>query len=466
MEKNLMLYFLLIISCLFSEPYDGLTLISGRGNSETFLINNNNDIINVWESISGANSICYLNPDSTLVCPHCKEDAENPLEGGRFTKYNWNAEVLWNYELPDSICLPHHDIAVLSNGNILSICTEYKNLEEISNIGFIEEVDSLFGFDMIVEIEPINFDSAKVVWEWKSFDHLIQDVDPHFENYGVISDHPELLNINMSNDGNSTTDWLHLNSISVNEDLSQIVVSSRFTNEFYVIDHSTTTEESSTHFGGLYNQGGDILYRWGNPQNYNRGTSADKILGAQHGVDWIPSGYPGEGNLLLFNNQHLYYGGPANPNNRSAILEIEPPIDENGFYTIDDLQPFNPESPIIVYQNDFFSNFQSGAFRLPNGNTIISSTGETRIFEINQYEEIVLSYNNYTTARAIKYQNDYLTPNQILGDINNDQIVNILDVIVLVNIVLDNSPIVGSSDLNIDGIVNVLDVVFLVNLIL
>ena len=460
-----MLYFLLIISCLFSEPYDGLTLVSI--DQATLLINNDNDTLNIWNHDQYPSSICYMQKDSTLICPLSdhQSGAVNSA-GGKFIKYDWNSNILWEYDLPDSICLPHHDISLLPNGNILSICTEHKSQDEVINMGFIGEIDSVFGFDTIIELQPIGTNGAQIVWNWKSFDHLIQDVNPHFENYGIVSDHPELLNINMETDGNTTFDWLHLNAVSYNESLNQIVVSSRFTNEFYVIDHSTTTTESASHQGGIYNKGGDILYRWGNPQNYNRGTNADKILGAQHGVDWIPSGYPGEGNLLLFNNQHLYYGGPANPNNKSAILEIEPPIDENGFYTIDDLQPFNPESPIIVYQNDFFSNFQSGAFRLPNGNSIITSTGESQILEINQYEEIELSYNNYTTARAIKYQNDYLTPNQMLGDINNDQIVNILDVIVLVNIVLGNSAIVSSSDLNIDGVVNVLDVVFLVNLIL
>jgi len=53
----------------------------------------------------------------------------------------------------------------------------------------------------------------------------------------------------------------------------------------------------------------------------------------------------------------------------------------------------------------------------------------------------------------------------ILGDLNQDDILNILDVVILVNIVLDN-PINSDGDLNDDGIANVLDVVILVNLVL
>ena len=51
------------------------------------------------------------------------------------------------------------------------------------------------------------------------------------------------------------------------------------------------------------------------------------------------------------------------------------------------------------------------------------------------------------------------------GDINGDQDINILDVVVLVNLVLDNS-FNDSADINSDGTLNVLDIVMLVSIIL
>ena len=53
----------------------------------------------------------------------------------------------------------------------------------------------------------------------------------------------------------------------------------------------------------------------------------------------------------------------------------------------------------------------------------------------------------------------------LLGDINGDEDVNVLDVVMLVNIVLDLGYI-ESGDLNFDDQINVLDIVMLVNLIL
>ena len=68
--------------------------------------------------------------------------------------------------------------------------------------------------------------------------------------------------------------------------------------------------------------------------------------------------------------------------------------------------------------------------------------------------------------RAQKYAYDYFDNISMMGDLNNDTIVNILDVILCINIVLGESEIVNNADLNSDGIVNILDMVTLVNLIL
>jgi len=53
----------------------------------------------------------------------------------------------------------------------------------------------------------------------------------------------------------------------------------------------------------------------------------------------------------------------------------------------------------------------------------------------------------------------------IVGDLNNDNIVNVLDVVMIVNVVINNDYII-LADLNSDDIINVLDIVQLINIIL
>ena len=50
--------------------------------------------------------------------------------------------------------------------------------------------------------------------------------------------------------GNGKNDWLHCNSIDYNSQLDQIIISSRTLSEFWIIDHSTTTDESADHSVG------------------------------------------------------------------------------------------------------------------------------------------------------------------------------------------------------------------------
>ena len=58
----------------------------------------------------------------------------------------------------------------------------------------------------------------------------------------------------------------------------------------------------------------------------------------------------------------------------------------------------------------------------------------------------------------------------IAGDINNDSVANILDIVLIVNFIIgSDSPSSSefySADMNNDGILNILDVVLLVNTIL
>ena len=412
----------------------------------------------------------YLNKDSTIWYPSQVQipTMESGGVGGKIELLDWDNNILWSYTIANDSLQHHHDIEPLPNGNILVVAWERKTLEEAQSMGR-QTIESSLGqiwSEAIFEIEPIGVDSALIVWEWHLWDHLIQDVNPDLSNYGVVEEHPELFDINLGTIGFgpalNNADWIHFNSIHYNEDLDQIMLSSRTMSEIYIIDHSTTIEEASSHSGGNSGKGGDFLYRWGNPQNYLREISTNQILSSQHSANWIDNGYPGEGNIIIFNNFH--YG------NNSAVIEISPPIDSNGHYTIQEGSPYGPESwEWIFYNNDVLGSqlIQSGVFRLYNGNTYITTFADAKMTEIDYNGNVLFEYDlidlNVKINRAKKYPGNYFQNNT--GDVNNDNSIDIADVVLLVNSIINNNYI-ALGDMNFDQLNDIIDIIILINQIL
>lgn len=149
----------------------------------------------------------------------------------------------------------HHDIEPLPNGNILCLVFDFFSKDTIVSLGRDSAITgTVFKLDKIIELEPSGTNDANLVWEWKFIDRFIQDSDPLKPNFNDISLHPELLNINFDNGYDA--DYTHLNAMDYNAELDQIIMSARHTSEIYIIDHSTTTAEASSHSGGNAGRGG------------------------------------------------------------------------------------------------------------------------------------------------------------------------------------------------------------------
>ena len=391
MIRYLLKVFVCTIFVKFCFPQsEGLLLLSNRDlyqNNFTALISNDYQIFHQWDHPSSVHSTSYLLDDSTLITPLV---IDNPImqipnhAGGRFQKLNWDNEVIWDFTFFDTLYTPHHDIEPLPNGNILVICWEVKSAQEAINLGRQNITNEIWP-TMIVELQPPD---GNIVWEWHLWDHTIQDFDPSLENFGVISDHPELLDINLNGPVSAENgDWLHVNAIDYNEELDQILFSSRHMNEIYIIDHSTTSEEASSHSGGNSGKGGDFLFRWGNPMNYHRGDTNDIRIVAPHAANWVGNNYPGGGNILIFNNNPQ----TSNSGISSEVIEIQPPLDFDNNYLISESESYGPETPIWSYGADssFFSGWQSDVIRLRNGNTLITVAQQRYIFEIDINDNIV-----------------------------------------------------------------------------
>jgi len=377
-----------------AEIEENYTLFTPEKNTNVYLINNCGEKINEWTFTERPGATCYLLENGNLL-----RAGKDSLE-----IRNWQNDLIWSYAMNVNGYLQHHDIEPLPNGNILCVLTDTYTQAEIIEAGRDPaNIDVEFKLDKIIELEPVGTNDANLVWEWKYMDHFIQDFDPTKQNYGVVEDHPELIDINFLN--GFIFDFTHVNAIDYNPDLDQIMLSPRHFGEIIIIDHSTTTAEAAGHTGGNSNKGGDLLWRWGNPQAYRQGSPSDQKLFLQHDCKWVETGYLDEGKISVFNNVGDGTG------TFSSIHLLEPQI-SNGEYLMSN-GTFLPQDFDWSWSGSFFGvtvyeNKKSGAHSLPDGNFVICETSLGQISEINKNGDHLWSYKN-PTGTIIHNQFDIIT---------------------------------------------------------
>lgn len=422
--KNILvlLKFLLIGNLAFSQTVglqqhnlesldDGYVLFAPNTSTTTYLIDKCGKQIKTWPSIYKTGQSCYILTDGTLLRTG---NTNNTVfnaggTGGIVQKIDWDGNVTWSYTVSDATKCQHHDVKALPNGNVLIIAWELKtNTQAIAAGRNPSLVPTTIWSEQILEVQPSGTNGGIIVWEWHLWDHLMQDFDATKPNYGTIASNSKLLNINY-NASATTTDWIHMNAIDYNPTLDQIVLSCHNLNEIWIIDHSTNTQQSATHSGGNSGNGGDIIYRWGNPAAYNNGTTADKKLFGQHNAKWIESGYPFENQIMIFNNGIGRPGG-----NYSTVEIINPPTNGNNYIAT---LPYLPTTTSWNYNygnpNNFYAQNISGAQQLSNGNVLLCN-GPSGIFtEITNLGTQVWKYINPVNATGVINQGTTPTMNNV-----------------------------------------------------
>lgn len=372
-----------LISHNLTKSYQGLNLYYPHNQSSVFLINNCGEIINEWtddEDFRPGNMV-YLTEDGNLLkCKRIFNSNQAPIwagGGGQIVEMlDWDNNLLWSFELNDENQRLHHDVAMMPNGNVLMIAWEVRTNDEALNAGRDPaslELGDLWP-DYVFEYAPAE---DSIVWEWHAWDHLIQDFDDTKENFGLVADNPQLIDINWhTNLG--FPDWMHSNAIDYNEDLDQILLCVPHFDEIWVIDHSTTTAESASHTGGTSGKGGDILFRWGNPAAYKK--EGDQQVHFAHDAQWADNFRESDqdyfGSISLFNNRV--------GEDYSTVDILNPLV--GGNYQLSESGTFLPDQfeLTITHPDTFslYSNSLSGVQVLPNDNLLICSGRFGRIFEI------------------------------------------------------------------------------------
>jgi hypothetical protein len=387
------------------QAFEGYTLFAPKHNTFIYLLNNAGQVVHSWKSRYEPGQSVYLLPNGHLL--HCcftkSKGFTRGGEGGRLEEFDWDGNLVWEFEYSTDKALSHHDIAPMPNGNVLLLVVEKKSEAECLAAGFTPEMlrDGELFPDSIIEVQPTRPRGGKIVWEWHVWDHLVQANDRSKANYGEVAAHPELIDVNCNGRG-APAFWNHMNSIDYNPQLDQVLLSARGCNEIWIVDHSTTTAEAAGHAGGRQGRGGDLIYRWGNPAAYGRGSAREKQLIQQHDAQWIPEGLPGAGHITIFNNGY--------DRGWSSIEEIAPPVDASGRYALTSGKAYGPAKPVWHYEadnrTDFFSSEISGAHRLPNGNTLICAGVVGHLFEVTPAGETVWQYVNPMVRGGILAQGE------------------------------------------------------------
>ncbi len=398
--KSLLLILLCVHTAVFAQQYNGYTLTSLTGSTTATLMDTNQVTFKTWTGLSAATGYsAYLEPGGFLTRSAKSGTTPAGAPGGpicgTIQRHNYAGTLVWDFDYNGADYITHHDIKPMPNGNVLAICYERRTAAEVTAAGGSQNIE--MWPDKIVEIQPNGLTGGTVVWEWKIWDHLVQSVDASKANYQTsVLDHPELLNINYK----QTKDWIHMNGVDYNPILDQVAFSSHNMNEWYIIDHSTTTAEAAGHTGGNSGKGGDFLYRWGNPAAY--GAAGTAVLNVTHDAHWIKEGCPNAGRLVGFNNK-----GVNNPQT-STVDQIVTPV--NGYvYNYTAGQAYGPATYTDRHIGNGYSSNMGGSQQLPNGNQLVCIATSGKIYEINSAGTQLWSKTYAgSLAKAYKYDSCYI----------------------------------------------------------
>jgi len=376
-------------------------LFAPLGGQTAYLIDRDGAVLNEWSLAGKPGNSVYLLEGGNLLATYTIQGKFNAGGvGGGVQLLTWDGVEVWSYQLANDHAHLHHDVERLPNGNVLLISWEAFSRSEALAAGLTANQLPRSGevwSEMILEYDP-NLD--QVVWEWHLWDHVLPE---GWDAY----DHPRKIDLDYFAKSN-TSDWWHFNAIDYNENLDQIVISSRAASEFWILDHNLTTAEAA-------GDAGDLLYRYGNPEAY--GASGVRILVEQHDAEFVFDESLAEGaspgvagssfgtangvRILVFDN--------GNPRTRpySRVVEIDLPA-----YGDSPQGVVLPAEIVWEYgaasgTQYFFADHISGAQRLGSGNTLICSGTEGRFFEVTPDNEIVWEYvNPYTSVKNGKESNE------------------------------------------------------------
>ncbi len=351
---------------------DDYILVNDVQSHRAFLMDKKAQIVHEWPLSTKLGNDAFLLPNGRLLV---SAQVDEPFltfggQAGEIQILDKDGTIEWSYLYTSQEAETHHDVELLPNGNILAMVWEKRTLEEAVAAGSSQDI-ALYP-EALIEINPGN---NEIVWEWHAWDHLIQDFDETANNYGVIAENPNRIDINYFPEENG--DIMHANGIGYDAVNDLIFLSVNFFSEVWVIDHSTTTIQAAGQEGGNYSQGGDLIYRFGNPEAY------DNPMGERR---FINNHFPNLGTGIDAGKIHIFTNGGETE--ISTAYEFQLPA-------ILALTPNTDNEPAVTWSfshPDLYSPKVSGVVKLPNGNRLITE-GDYGYWEVTETGEVVWKFN-------------------------------------------------------------------------
>lgn len=341
--------------------YDGYTLFSPMGGKTVYLIDMEGYAVHSWKTDYTPGSYAVLLENGNLLRGGILEGAPVPFggAGGIVQEIDWNGTVIWEYRLMTDDAVQHHTFDRMPNGNTLILAWERRSVDAflekgrdpkkipVAGPGANGKITADFWVDFVREVNP----AGETVWEWHVWDHVGTGPFRFDINY-VIPD-------TMAGAAGSY-DWTHFNSVQYLPETDQLLLNSRNFSEFYLIDRKT----------------GRMVYRWGNPSAYDQGRApgwldnGDQKVFGNHKATSL-----GKNRFLLFDN-----GSERAEGNRSAVIEVNAVTGEIEW------------EYAATVSNSFYTARQGAAQRLPNGNTLVTSSNHGHLFEVTREKKVVWEY--------------------------------------------------------------------------
>jgi hypothetical protein len=158
-------------------------------------------------------------------------------------EYDWDGNLTWFYRLATEGDFPHHDLAILNNGNYLVLARDKE-----THTCYLQEVDR----------------RGRVVWSWRSLDHMADfpTWDPERKDPTHFNSVFELL----------PNRWFDAGDERFRP--GNILVSARHLSTVFIVDKRS----------------GEVVWQYSTGLDY------------QHEATMVNRGRPGEGLILVFNN--------------------------------------------------------------------------------------------------------------------------------------------------------------------